>query len=292
MPEKKLPNLPRELLEFMGKISDEGQSSYVFYGELQSEGDKKKVAVKVLKRGMDVSELLAEGKIMMQLDHENVLKCIGATKSETNPNSLYLLCELANEGCLEKILSSGNFLDEKMSLRIQFEIASGLEYLKEVRIVHRDLALRNIFVCGGIAKIGDFGLAKMIPAKSDHCILTNVLVPKDVRAPENWPMLGAAPIHHFKSDLWAFGFCLYAIYNKGNGPWKSLPSAEDIEVIEFMPNPPSEMPEEISILMRRCFAFDEPKKNDYGEFQHQAQHSRISIEKIRKRLQNILKSMT
>jgi len=50
--------------------------------------------------------------------------------------------------------------------------AQGMEYLGAQRCVHRDLASRNILVESEThVKIGDFGLAKLLPQDKDYYVV-------------------------------------------------------------------------------------------------------------------------
>lgn len=42
-----------------------------------------------------------------------------------------------------------------------WEMFQGLKYLSQMGIVHRDLKVCNIFLKDGVAKIADFGFAKV-----------------------------------------------------------------------------------------------------------------------------------
>ena len=44
---------------------------------------------------------------------------------------------------------------------IFLQLVEGLRYLRSVGVVHRDFKSANIFLNGGVAKIADFGLAKL-----------------------------------------------------------------------------------------------------------------------------------
>lgn len=108
-------------------------------------------------------------------------------------------------------------------------------------------------------------------------------------APENYTMQGAKGMHHFTSDVWAYGFCLYALNNKGIGPWTNL-SAMQMQDIEQITSPLGMRPETATI-MRRCFVFQRPMPNRDGLLEHRIQSGRISIDEIYERLQNIEDNM-
>lgn len=282
-----LPEVSRDQLIVHRRLG-EGNFSYVYYGELCKDGNNstKNVAVKKHRNSKELTEFIAEAQLMRKLNHENILEIIATTNSRSHPNRIYLLSEFCDEGNLETF-ASAKFLNQSEAQKIAFEIAKGLHYLKVVRIIHRDLAPRNILIHKGVAKISDFGLARAIPANSDRFVIpSNALLPPDVRAPENHPILNAPGIHVFKSDVWAYGYCLYALYNQGIGPWEKF-SANDFRNFVENLSIPSRMPQTIADIMRHCFIFDEPQRNGDDAFKHQSQIRRISIEDIYELLQNI-----
>ncbi|KAF2984012.1 hypothetical protein EK904_004463 [Melospiza melodia maxima] len=85
-----------------------------------------------------------------------------------------------------------------------------MEYLGAQRCVHRDLASRNILVeSDSHVKIGDFGLAKLLPQDKDYYV---------VREPGQSPVFWYAPesladnIFSCASDAWSFGVLLYELF--------------------------------------------------------------------------------
>merc|ERR1719511_390280 len=104
---------------------------------------------------------------------------MGSCRSQLEEEGqLWLLLEYCSEGDLksfmiqhrEEFISSMtnkiqvNGLDERLFLKWGFNIAKGMEYLSSKRIMHGDLAARNILLGGTqdgfVAKVSDFGLSK------------------------------------------------------------------------------------------------------------------------------------
>lgn len=271
-----------------------GHFSRVYYATLKRSGYEnvdsiQKVAMKKPNTSEQLKQIKVEAKLMTQLNHKNILKLHSSIWSRTVPNTLYLLTELCNEGNLKTALSTPH--NQATLLRIAFDVAEGLQYLKLNRVVHRDLAPRNILLHNGIAKIGDFGLSRKLSRGSNHYLIKRTdKLPHDVRAPENLEWHNAQGIHNYKSDVWAYGFCLYAIYNNGVGPWDTWPK---IEFLAFIAEAilVREMPHQILDIVRRCFVFQAPQRNLYGLYEHQEQVDRISIEEICKMLLSLQDDM-
>ncbi|CAO2827808.1 unnamed protein product, partial [Amaranthus hypochondriacus] len=136
--------------------------------------DEKEYAIKVIPFSSEEQEkILLEVKILAKMCHPNVVTyhqawiedrhsasppCLDGSSSSSTPSidkSLYIILEL----CFGTL--------ENKSIRIDDvwdtinEICSGLEYIHNQGVIHRDLTLQNIFLDqAGVAKIGDFGIAR------------------------------------------------------------------------------------------------------------------------------------
>ncbi|KAI8514497.1 hypothetical protein Bbelb_070880 [Branchiostoma belcheri] len=138
------------------------------------------VAVKELKDDDDPQArqaLLRETCIMLLCgNHDNVLGLKGicfrdgplqlVLEYAEHGSLLHLLWTLRAESKLNRtVLVNKRHIFENMML----EVCCGLEHLATRRLVHRDIAARNILICGkGTAKIADFGLARDVYAVGYH----------------------------------------------------------------------------------------------------------------------------
>ncbi|VDM40729.1 unnamed protein product [Toxocara canis] len=102
----------------------------------------KTVAVKMLRETVPQakSALIDEAKILSQIDHPNVLKLYGTSEDL----SLYL--ELASNGNIRRYVRQRPNIAYANLVKMATEIASGMKYLEQKRIVHGHLSPQCILV--------------------------------------------------------------------------------------------------------------------------------------------------
>ena len=143
---------------------------------------------------------------------------------------------------------------------ILWQISQALEYIASLRMIHRDVACRNILLFDNyIAKLSDFGL----------CCYSNEKTDPTEHFPMRWLSIEALVDRIFseKSDVWAFGILMYEAYTFGAVPYSTL---SNTEILLFLQEdkrlePPLEAPIEIQDLMMDCWHTDSQKRPSFKE---------------------------
>ncbi|KAI7793594.1 serine/threonine-protein kinase PLK2 [Triplophysa rosa] len=121
-------------------------------------------------------------------------------------DNIYILLEYCGRRSLAHILKARKVLTEPEVRYYLRQIVSGLKYLHEQEILHRDLKLGNFFINGSMElKVGDFGLAaKLEPVENRRrtiCGTPNYLSPEVLNKQG----------HGCESDVWALGCVMYTM---------------------------------------------------------------------------------
>uniref|UniRef100_A0A914XDG6 Protein kinase domain-containing protein n=1 Tax=Plectus sambesii TaxID=2011161 RepID=A0A914XDG6_9BILA len=127
-------------------------------------------------------------------------------------------------------------------LSFAYQIANGMEFLHNKEVVHRDLALRNIFLAFDyIVKIGDFGLSRRtINGLYQKC--QNPRLPLKWTAPEVFVDKNV-PI---ESDLYTFGILLWELFTLGAMPHEQFIFVQELEE------------EEVNVVAKKGKRMDKP----------------------------------
>lgn len=191
-----------------------GGMGQVFLAERDDGEFEQRVAIKLLKRGMDSDSILArflrERQILARLEHPNIARLIdGGVTEDGRP---YFVMEHAEgepitEHCDRHRLS----VDERLDL---FQtVCHAVEHAHRNLVVHRDLKPSNILVTAdGRPKLLDFGIAKLLSAGEEMAATTltqlgaRMLTP-EYAAPEQ---LAGGPIST-STDVYGLGAVLYEL---------------------------------------------------------------------------------
>jgi serine/threonine-protein kinase len=188
-----------------------GGMGTVFLAERADGEFEQRVALKLLRRGLDSEDLLArfrvERQILASLDHPHIARLIdGGASDDGRP---YLVMEYV-EGRPITDYCEGRRLGVKDRLRLFAAVARAVAYAHRNLVIHRDLKPSNILVTeAGTPKLLDFGIAKLLdrPGETPHTRTGFRLMTPEYASPEQ---LRGEPVTT-ASDVYQLGLLLYRL---------------------------------------------------------------------------------
>jgi eukaryotic-like serine/threonine-protein kinase len=151
-----------------------GGMGAVFLAERADGQFEQRVALKLVKPGMDTDEILvrfrAERQILARLEHPHIARLLDGGASEAGQP--YFAMEHV-EGLPLTLYCDRARLSIEGRLRLFVQVCAAVEYAHRNLVVHRDLKPSNILVTNeGVAKLLDFGIAKVLDPSGDEDGLT------------------------------------------------------------------------------------------------------------------------
>jgi serine/threonine protein kinase len=165
-------------------------------------------------------------------------------------------------------------------LEIAYDAACGVMHLHANKIVHRDIAARNVLLAGKkdlVAKVSDFGMARNLDsvysgvASEQHTAAT--IGPVKWMAPEQLDRMA----YSRASDVFSFGVLLYEIFAR-SVPWPGLANVNVVLRVskgERMELPKS-IPAAVRKTMKQCWAHEAKERSKMSAV---VDELRIALEK-------------
>ena len=149
--------------KLLEKIGEGGMA--VVYMAQQEEPIRRKVALKIIKLGMDTKQVIArfeaERQALALMDHLNIAKVLDAGATETGRP--YFVMELVTGVSITEYCDQ-NKLSTKDRLVLFIQVCNAVQHAHQKGIIHRDLKPTNIMVTQHegqpVPKVIDFGIAK------------------------------------------------------------------------------------------------------------------------------------
>jgi tetratricopeptide (TPR) repeat protein len=204
---------PYKLLEQIG----EGGFGAVFLAE-QTEPVRRKVALKVLKPGMDTRQVIArfeaERQALAIMDHPNIAKVFdgGATPS----GRPFFVLELVKGVPITEFCDQ-NHLSPRQRLELFVPVCQAVQHAHQKGIIHRDLKPSNILVsrhdASPVVKVIDFGVAKALGQElTDKTLFTGVAQMVGTPLYMSPEQAGMSDLDvDTRSDIYSLGVLLYEL---------------------------------------------------------------------------------
>ena len=167
-----------------------------------------------------------------------------------------------DKGSLYKVLRDPSLVkDTKQSRKWMKDIAAGMYHIAEERLVHKDLAARNVLIASDMtAKITDFGLSKLMDVTAGNNTYGGMLdlLPLRWSAPESL----LDKVFNEKTDVYMYGCTCYEIITKME-PYQELANDEFIQrFLKFELPPltlPIQTPKNLKELVASCLSSKETR---------------------------------
>jgi tRNA A-37 threonylcarbamoyl transferase component Bud32/dienelactone hydrolase len=237
---------------------------------------------------------LREARAASALNHPHIVTVHGVERDPAHAQD-FIVMEHAEGGSLDARLRGGP-LPVPVALTLAIQVSDGLAAAHEAGIVHRDLKPGNILLTKkGDAKLGDFGLAKLVPAVTPSteaetlagATLTRegtVLGTAAYMSPEQ---AAGGPVDA-RSDVFSFGSVLYEMLT-GRRPFAGdSHTSTRMAILSKAPPAPrslrADLPRALENLVLRCLEKDvEARPASGGELARALRNVHSSLEKERAR---------
>jgi eukaryotic-like serine/threonine-protein kinase len=199
----------------------------VVYMAQQDKPVRRRVALKIIKLGMDTKSVVArfeaERQALALMDHPNIARVLDA--GTTDSGRPFFVMELVR-GVKITDYCDQNELDTQQRLRLFIQVCQAIQHAHQKGIIHRDIKPSNILVTiidgQPVPKVIDFGIAKAVEGRlTDNTIFTayeQFIGTPAYMSPEQATMSGVDV--DTRSDIYSLGVLLYELLT-GRPPFET-----------------------------------------------------------------------
>ncbi|ORX87411.1 Pkinase-domain-containing protein [Anaeromyces robustus] len=204
-----------------GKLIGQGSFGKVYYG-MNTENNQIMAVKQVdIKNKKMVDSLNAEINLLKDLRHENIVHYY------EYGDTFNVFLEYVSGGSVASMLSRFGKFTEPLIKSLTSQILSGLEYLHNRSIIHRDIKGANILVDeDGVAKISDFGISKKNEYEKAYKFNSRM---SGFKGTVYWmaPEVVKGKGYSAKVDIWSVGCCVLEMFT-GTHPWTGFSEAQPV----------------------------------------------------------------
>ncbi|KAH7439182.1 hypothetical protein KP509_04G048600 [Ceratopteris richardii] len=196
------------------------------------------------KTQQSVTQLEQEIEFLSKFQHENIVRYYGTQKE---PDKLYIFLELVTKGSLSSLYQKYNLFESQIRSYTR-QILSGLKYLHDRKVMHRDIKCANILVdVNGKIKLADFGLAKQISQLDE---LKSCKGSAYWMAPE---VVNPKQTYSLSADIWSLGCTVLEMATR-RPPYGDLEWHRALWKVGHGEGPPipEDVPEDAKDFINRC----------------------------------------
>lgn len=202
-----------QLVELLG----EGGFGTVWLAD-QVEPVTRRVALKIIKLGMDTGEVIArfeqERQALAMMDHANIAKVFDA--GATDSGRPFFVMELVRGAPITRFCDEQR-LDVRQRLELFSDVCAAINHAHQKGIIHRDIKPSNVLVSidgeKPLVKVIDFGIAKATQGKlTDLTLMTSqeqIIGTPAYMSPEQATLTGLDV--DTRSDIYSLGVLLYEL---------------------------------------------------------------------------------
>jgi eukaryotic-like serine/threonine-protein kinase len=228
----------------IGELVGRGGMGLVF--KARQKALKRHVALKIVVSGahagaVERARFRTEAEAVARLHHPGIVQIYEVGEQAGCP---YLALEFVSGGSLADQLD-GTPMPPRRAACLLFDLARAVQHAHEQGIVHRDLKPANVLLTeAGVAKIADFGLAKLLDVEQSHTQTGAVLGSPSYMAPEQ----AAGKVRDIgpATDVYALGAILYELLT-GRPPFLGASFLETLDQVRtHEPAPPQTLQPKVS----------------------------------------------
>jgi non-specific serine/threonine protein kinase/serine/threonine-protein kinase len=229
------------------------------YEAVRLEDFEQRVAVKLIKPGMDNAEILRrfreERQVLAGLRHPNIARLLDGGTLDGRP---FFVMELIDGVPLDQHCRT-RALPRTERLGLFLTVCTAVHYAHQNLVLHRDLKPGNILVdTSGAPKLIDFGIAKMVRPVAENAGTPETRQPFATPAYASPEQLRGKTLPNTSTDVYALGVILYELLtdtlpfpSEDVSPWEMARA-----VCEDEPTPPrrwrSDLPRDLEIICLKC----------------------------------------